>query len=202
MSYFCPFWMYVGLKEEMDRRVQKFRTDYADLRNQFDILKKEADAQVCLIAPHSWSCFLFLNLTVSQQAFAQRSELLSTTAIPLSPNNSSARQRFSQFPSSSSTPEHSESPFRTPTPQPNPNAYPPNQNAYASMSREDHALHEHTFIQSTEARLDDFLAQGREVLDNLVDQRNMLKGTQRMLLDSANTLGLSRDVIGWIERRR
>ena len=70
------------------------------------------------------------------------------------------------------------------------------------MSRENHALHEHTFIQSTEARLDDFLAQGREVLDNLVDQRNMLKGTQRMLLDSANTLGLSRDVIGWIERRR
>jgi Golgi SNAP receptor complex protein 2 len=40
------------------------------------------------------------------------------------------------------------------------------------------------------------------VLDNLVDQRNMLKGTQRRLLDTANTLGLSRDVIGWIERRR
>lgn len=30
----------------------------------------------------------------------------------------------------------------------------------------------------------------------------MLKGTQRRLLDAANTLGLSRDVIGWIERRR
>lgn len=68
--------------------------------------------------------------------------------------------------------------------------------------REHHALNEHTFIQNTEARLDDFLAQGREVLDNLVDQRNMLKGTQRRLLDAANTLGLSRDVIGWIERRR
>lgn len=40
------------------------------------------------------------------------------------------------------------------------------------------------------------------MLDNLVDQRNMLKGTQRRLLDAANTLGLSRDVIGWIERRR
>lgn len=73
----------------------------------------------------------------------------------------------------------------------------------AGMSmREHHALNEHTFIQNTEARLDDFLAQGREVLDNLVDQRNMLKGTQRRLLDAANTLGLSRDVIGWIERRR
>ncbi|KIM78982.1 hypothetical protein PILCRDRAFT_572726 [Piloderma croceum F 1598] len=164
-------------QEKAQMRVQKFRTDYADLRNQFDLLKKEADAQT---------------------ASAQRSELLSTTAIPLTPSTSSTRQRFSQFPpSSSSTPEYSESPFRTPTPQPNPNAY----NAYASMSREDHALHEHSFIQSTEARLDDFLAQGREVLDNLVDQRNVLKGTQRMLLDSANTLGLSRDVIGWIERR-
>jgi len=40
------------------------------------------------------------------------------------------------------------------------------------------------------------------VLDNLVDQRNMLKGTQKRLLDAANTLGLSRDVVGWIERRR
>jgi Golgi SNAP receptor complex protein 2 len=69
-------------------------------------------------------------------------------------------------------------------------------------SREQHALHEHTFLQGAEARLDDFLAQGREVLDNLVDQRAVLKGTQRRLRDAANTLGLSRDVIGWIDRRR
>ena len=65
-----------------------------------------------------------------------------------------------------------------------------------------HALREHTFLRETETRLDDFLAQGREVLDGLVDQRNVLKGTQRRLLDAANTMGLSRDVIGWIERRR
>jgi Golgi SNAP receptor complex protein 2 len=67
---------------------------------------------------------------------------------------------------------------------------------------EDHALHEHSFIQGVDSRLDDFLAQGREVLDNLVDQRAVLKGTQRRLRDAANTLGLSRDVIGWIDRRR
>lgn len=79
---------------------------------------------------------------------------------------------------------HSESPFALPS------------------ARTDHALREHTFIHETENRLDEFLAQGREVLDNLVDQRNMLKGTQRRLLDAANTMGLSRDVIGWIERRR
>jgi Golgi SNAP receptor complex protein 2 len=57
-------------------------------------------------------------------------------------------------------------------------------------------------MQEAENRLDEFLAQGREALDNLIDQRNVLKGTQRRLLDTANTLGLSRDVIGWIERRR
>lgn len=69
-------------------------------------------------------------------------------------------------------------------------------------SREQYALHEHSFLEGAESRLDDFLAQGREVLDNLVDQRTMLKGTQRRLRDAANTLGLSRDVIGWIDRRR
>jgi len=82
----------------------------------------------------------------------------------------------------------SESPFRGATQQ--------------HMSREYRALDEHSFIQNTESRLDDFLAQGQEVLNNLVDQRNMLKGTQKRLLDAANTMGLSRDVIGWIERRR
>lgn len=86
--------------------------------------------------------------------------------------------------------EISESPFRGPTPIP------------MSNLREDHALREHSFINNTSAQLDDFLAQGRAVYDDLVDQRTMLKGTQRRLLDAANTLGLSRNVIGWIERRR
>jgi golgi SNAP receptor complex member 2 len=71
-----------------------------------------------------------------------------------------------------------------------------------SQARTDHALREHSFINNTSQQLDDFIAQGRDVLDNLVDQRNMLKGTQRRLLDAANTLGLSREVIGWVERRR
>ncbi|KAF9024865.1 V-snare-domain-containing protein [Hymenopellis radicata] len=79
----------------------------------------------------------------------------------------------------------SESPFRNPN----------------FTSREQHALNEHSFIHNTEARLDEFLAQGTLVLNDLVDQRTMLKGTQRRLLDAANTLGLSRNVIGWIERR-
>lgn len=88
----------------------------------------------------------------------------------------------------------SESPFRGPTPTP---AVLPN-----AALRQNYALDEDSFIKSTEARLDEFIAQGQEVLNNLVDQRNILKGTQRRLLSAANTLGLSREVIGWIERRR
>ncbi|KAF8557582.1 V-snare-domain-containing protein [Imleria badia] len=128
----------------------------------------------------------------NERAASQRDELLQGTPSGIqSPSASDARRRFaptSQLNAPTSS-QHSESPFRTPIPLPN------------STLREHHALHEHSFIQSTEARLDEFLAQGREVLDNLVDQRNVLKGTQRRLLDAANTLGLSRDVIGWIERR-
>ena len=71
-----------------------------------------------------------------------------------------------------------------------------------AASREDHALREHSFIQNTENALDDFIAQGKAVLDDLVDQRNVLKGTKKRLLDAANTMGMSRDVINWIDRRR
>ncbi|KAG9316705.1 hypothetical protein JVU11DRAFT_2765 [Chiua virens] len=126
----------------------------------------------------------------SERAASQRDELLQGVPSGIqSPSTSDARRRFA--PASHVNPtissQHSESPFQTP--------------ASLATLREHHALHEHSFLQTTEARLDEFLAQGREVLDNLVDQRNVLKGTQRRLLDAANTLGLSRDVIGWIERR-
>lgn len=67
--------------------------------------------------------------------------------------------------------------------------------------REAHALREHSFIEQTEAQLDSFISQGREVWENLTEQRHILKGTRRRLLDAANTLGLSRKVIGYVERR-
>ena len=73
---------------------------------------------------------------------------------------------------------------------------------YLSASQEAHALHEHNVLLGTEAWLDKFLVQGWEVLDSLVNQHAMLKGTQRHLRDAVNTLRLSRDVVGWIERRR
>jgi Golgi SNAP receptor complex protein 2 len=144
-----------------DRRVQKFKSDYAEFRKEFERIKEE-------------------------RATAQRTELFSTsTSTPLTAD---ARRRFasSTSPEGTTTTEAPENPFR---------------DGMLGASREDYALHEHSFLQGAETRLDDFLAQGREVLDNLVDQRTMLKGTQRRLRDAANTLGLSRDVSGWIDRR-
>jgi len=181
------------------RRVSKFRADYLELRNQFEKYKSEAAEAVRrhIRSPSnravslSWHSFF-------QQAVAQRAELISGAALP---SPSDARRRFQPSnPSSHSTlhpglrPQNqsetiSESPFRGSTPNGN-------------YAREFHALDEHTFIQNTSDRLDEFLAQGREVLDNLVDQRQVLKGTHKRLLDTANQLGLSRNVIVWIERRR
>lgn len=62
-------------------------------------------------------------------------------------------------------------------------------------AREGFALREHSFIQQTESQLDNFLSQGREIWQNLTEQRDILKGTQRRLRDVGVTLGLSRDVI-------
>lgn len=72
---------------------------------------------------------------------------------------------------------------------------------FGGSARENHALREHSFIEQTEAQLDAFISQGREVWGNLTEQRHILKGTKRRLLDAANTLGLSRKVIGYVERR-
>lgn len=172
---------------ELCRRVQKFRSDYTELRNEFERLKTEAEREVRITLSRPYFASLTAALHRHQKAATSRSELLSP-GFP----GSDARRRYGLSSNSSSTPEHetSASPFRTPSPMVN------------GATREQHLLREHTFTQQTSAQLDDFIAQGREVLDNLVDQRNMLKGTQRRLLDAANTLGLSRDVIGWIERRR
>ncbi|KAF7376236.1 Protein transport protein BOS1 [Mycena sanguinolenta] len=162
-------------QEKAQMRVQKFRTDYTELRSQFEHLKAVAAAD---------------------HAAAQRADLI--TGASTSSQSADTRRRFQATPAEHSTlhpglrpqgDQHAESPFRTPTPQP------------GFSAREQQALDEHSFIQNTSARLDDFLNQGREALENLRDQRTMLKGTHRRILDAANTLGLSRNVIGWIEKR-
>ncbi|POY71528.1 hypothetical protein BMF94_5449 [Rhodotorula taiwanensis] len=72
---------------------------------------------------------------------------------------------------------------------------------YGYDGRTDAALREHDFLGQTGQALDAYLAQGQAVLGNLASQRDVLKGTQRRLLSAANTLGLSRSTITFIERR-
>lgn len=88
-----------------------------------------------------------------------------------------------------------ESPFS------NSNSHHPNELYPAPNAREDFALREHTFLQEAENSLDQYIAQGRSVLENLVEQKGMLRGTKRKLMGAAETLGLSRETIGWINRR-
>ncbi|SPO25199.1 related to BOS1 - vesicle specific SNAP receptor [Ustilago trichophora] len=173
-------------------RVSKFRVDYAELSSQLARLKTKG------------------SLSNGNSSSANGSS--STLRSPTNPgfgNQSAANRRASSI---------AESPFslhaRYSAPQQQQHdplaAYKMNASAAAMFgdgggggfsARESHALREHSFIQQTEQQLDAFIAQGREVFGNLVEQRGILKGTQRRLRDAANTLGLSRNVIGYIERR-
>lgn len=71
----------------------------------------------------------------------------------------------------------------------------------ANQSREANALREQSFFSNTHSQLDDFLDRGRAVLEDLGQQREILKGTQRRLYSVANTLGVSGDTIRMVERR-
>src|SRR5690606_37577191 len=66
---------------------------------------------------------------------------------------------------------------------------------------QDHLLRENNFLQHSHDQLDQYLMKGREVLDNLQDQRSILKGAQRRLYNIGTTLGISGDTIRMIERR-
>ncbi|KAL0082381.1 hypothetical protein J3Q64DRAFT_1228685 [Phycomyces blakesleeanus] len=72
---------------------------------------------------------------------------------------------------------------------------------YQPMSRLEAATRDTSFNDSTESQLDDFITQAHTILENLTDQHSILKKTQKKLLDAANTLGLSQNVIRYIERR-
>ncbi|KAH8555795.1 hypothetical protein BGW37DRAFT_419388 [Umbelopsis sp. PMI_123] len=77
----------------------------------------------------------------------------------------------------------------------------PMEHPYQTPSPLEHAMRERSFAQNTESHLDDFISQAQHVLENLTDQHGILKQTQRRILDTANTLGLSQNVIRYIERR-
>jgi Golgi SNAP receptor complex protein 2 len=65
----------------------------------------------------------------------------------------------------------------------------------------DRALEHGNALNRSNKYMDDILAQGTAALGNLRDQRSVLKGAQKKILDVANTLGMSNTVIRLIERR-
>ncbi|KAJ1929326.1 protein transport protein bos1 [Linderina macrospora] len=60
---------------------------------------------------------------------------------------------------------------------------------------------EDAFYQRSEMALDNFIAQGVASLGNLREQRGMLQGAHRRILNADSTLGLSKSVITYINRR-
>ncbi|KAI9218530.1 hypothetical protein BC828DRAFT_399541 [Blastocladiella britannica] len=68
-------------------------------------------------------------------------------------------------------------------------------------SAAEYYTHEQARLHGVESHLDDFLAMGQSVLGNLSDQRATLKRTHRRMLDAANTIGVSRQLMSYIERR-
>lgn len=168
-------------------RVAKFRTDYAELQSQLARLKSKGSLS-------------------NGGETGSTSTLRSPSHAPFGQNASRRVSAIAESPFSL----HARNSAHPTSPQNDPlAAYKMNASAAAMFgqgsagfsARESHALREHSFVQQTEAQLDAFIAQGREVFGNLVEQRDILKGTQRRLRDAANTLGLSRNVIGYIERR-
>ncbi|KAI9794714.1 MAG: protein transport protein bos1 [Piccolia ochrophora] len=105
-------------------------------------------------------------------------------------------------PHHASTPEN---PYANSSTSQNSPFRPPNASAFgaspADYTRETHALREQTFMESTNAQLDEFLDRGRAVIGDLGQQREILKGTQRKLYSIGNTLGISGDTIRMVERR-
>jgi hypothetical protein len=62
-------------------------------------------------------------------------------------------------------------------------------------------MREQTFMQQTHEQLDGFLDYGANVLADLGQQREILKGAQRRLYNVGSTLGISGDTIRMVERR-
>jgi len=65
----------------------------------------------------------------------------------------------------------------------------------------DYFDHESTVLHRTGKQIDDYISMGRSALQELYDQKNILKKSRTTMLDIANTLGVSQTVIRYIETR-
>jgi Golgi SNAP receptor complex protein 2 len=165
-------------------RIANFRSELLDFKSQFAELKHEKE---------------------EQGHVADRSELLGrrphASQTPENPYSDAAMRAGG---AGSSNPL-----FRTSNPnfvagQSGENSYSAYQSPYGlgtDQTRENHALREQNFFGSANSTLDEYLERGRDVLGNLSDQREMLKGTQRKLYSVGTTMGISGDTIRMVERR-
>ncbi|GAA5901232.1 Bos1p [Sporobolomyces salmoneus] len=176
-------------KEKALQRVARFKEDYISLRKQYERIKTEGTSTRVTSERNE-----LFTPTASTSTASSHSYSASSSSTPL---NRSSRPPISDTTtinfggSSSNTPSHS--------------AYGNGGGDYSSSiynnPRTNHALKEHDFFSSTSSTLDAYLAQGQAVLGNLATQREVMKGTKKRLLNAANTLGLSRETIQFIERR-
>ncbi|BGO92454.1 hypothetical protein NBRC10512_000275 [Rhodotorula toruloides] len=179
-------------KEKALSRVARFREEYAELRKEYERVKQRGNELKAstdrseLFAASSSSASPSLS-----QPYATSRHTSSTSYSRAGPSTSLSAPPPSDVSIQIGTPSSSSSGFQPNSPYPN--------SPYDA--RTNHALREHDFLGQTGAALDGYLAQGQAVLGNLASQRDVLKGTQRRLRSAANTLGLSRSTITFIERR-
>ncbi|GAA5830893.1 hypothetical protein JCM5353_002639 [Sporobolomyces roseus] len=178
-------------KEKAVSRVARFKEDYISLRKQYERIKKEG---------------------TSTRVTAERDELFNPPPTMTSASSSSISHSYA--PSLGGVSTSSSRLATRPPPTYGSETTSINMstssgssfnngqnNNYGYDSRTNHALKEHDFFSSTSSTLDAYLAQGQAVLGNLSTQREVMKGTKKRLLNAANTLGLSRETITFIERR-
>lgn len=71
----------------------------------------------------------------------------------------------------------------------------------SSILTMDYMLRERGTIQNSRKAVNDYVDISRNALQDLYEQRELLKGSQRKILNVANSLGLSSTVIKYIEQR-
>jgi Golgi SNAP receptor complex protein 2 len=62
-------------------------------------------------------------------------------------------------------------------------------------------IDEDQFMNNTQNNIDDYVSLGENLVNDLRQQGDMLKRGRKRVLDTANTLGLSSNVIRYIEKR-
>ncbi|XP_054160449.1 Golgi SNAP receptor complex member 2-like [Oppia nitens] len=74
-------------------------------------------------------------------------------------------------------------------------------NTETNIAMDNYFQDENSRLNSFHSNLDDMISSGSSILSGLRDQRGVLKGAQKRLIDIGNTLGLSNTVMRLIEKR-